>query len=120
MAICSLPVVHESEPGFRGGGAVETLVAGDSVFHNPNQITEHDFDGWVQERGLYFADSWDGNFKPLLSSHDPGDSRLKGGLLRAQYGKGTYIYSGYAFFRQLPAGVPGAIRLYVNLLSAGH
>lgn len=99
---------------------VEILATGDSVFHNPNQITEHDFDGWVQERGLYFADSWDGNFKPLLSSHDPGESPLKGGLLRAQYGKGTYIYAGYAFFRQLPAGVPGAIRLYVNLLNAGH
>jgi LmbE family N-acetylglucosaminyl deacetylase len=99
---------------------VEILAATDSVFHNPNQITEHDFDGWVQERGLYFADSWDSNFKPLLSSHDPGEQALKGGLLRAQYGKGTYIYTGYAFFRQLPAGVPGAIRLYVNLLSAGH
>jgi hypothetical protein len=99
---------------------VEILAATDSVFHNPNQITEHDFDGWAQERGLYFADSWDSNFKPLLSSHDPGEQALKGGLLRAQYGKGTYIYAGYAFFRQLPAGVPGAIRLYVNLLSAGH
>jgi LmbE family N-acetylglucosaminyl deacetylase len=99
---------------------VEILAATDSVFHNPNQITEHDFDGWVQERGLYFADSWDSNFKPLLSSHDPGEQALKGGLLRAQYGKGTYIYAGYAFFRQLPAGVPGAIRLFVNLLSAGH
>jgi hypothetical protein len=99
---------------------VEILAASDSVFHNPNQITEHDFDGWVQERGLYFADSWDNNFKPLLSSHDPGEPALKGGLLRAQYGKGTYIYAGYAFFRQLPAGVPGAIRLYVNLLNAGH
>ncbi len=99
---------------------VEVLAAGDSVFHYPNQITQRDFDGWVQERGLYFADQWDSNFKPLLSSHDPGEQPLKGGLLRAQYGKGTYIYAGYAFFRQLPAGVPGAIRLYVNLLSAGH
>ncbi|HXM21332.1 MAG TPA: PIG-L family deacetylase [Terriglobales bacterium] len=99
---------------------VEILTADDGVFHYPNQITEHDFDGWVQERGLYFMDQWDNNFKPLLASHDPGESPQKGGLLRAQYGKGTYIYTGYAFFRQLPAGVPGAIRLYVNLLSAGH
>ncbi|HEX3352091.1 MAG TPA: PIG-L family deacetylase [Terriglobales bacterium] len=99
---------------------VEILDAGDSVFRNPNQITQRDFDGWVQERGLYFMDHWDSNFKPLLSSHDPGEPPLKGGLLRAQYGKGTYIYTGYAFFRQLPAGVPGAIRLYVNLLNAGH
>ena len=99
---------------------VEILAPDDSVFHYPNQITQRDFDGWVQERGLYFMDQWDSNFKPLLSSHDPGEQPLKGGLLRAQYGKGTYIYTGYAFFRQLPAGVPGAIRLYVNLLSAGH
>jgi hypothetical protein len=99
---------------------VEILAADDSVFRYPNQITPRDFDGWVQERGLYFMEQWDSNFKPLLSSHDPGEPALKGGLLRAQYGKGTYIYTGYAFFRQLPAGVPGAIRLYVNLLNAGH
>ena len=99
---------------------VEVLAPGDSVFHDPNIITPRDFDGWVQERGLYFMDQWDSNFKPLLSSHDPGEPPLKGGLLRAQYGKGTYIFTGYAFFRQLPAGVPGAIRLYVNLLNAGH
>ncbi len=99
---------------------VEILAPEDGIFHYPNQITEHDFDGWVQERGLYFMDQWDDNFKPLLASHDPGESPQKGGLLRAEYGKGTYIYTGYAFFRQLPAGVPGAIRLYVNLLSAGH
>jgi len=99
---------------------VEILAPEDSVFQKPNQITQRDFDGWVQERGLYFMDQWDSNFKPLLSSHDPGEQPLKGGLLRAQYGKGTYIYTGYAFFRQLPAGVPGAIRLYVNLLNAGH
>lgn len=99
---------------------VEILAPEDSVFHYPNQITQRDFEGWVQERGLYFMDQWDGDFRPLLSSHDPGEQPLKGGLLRAQYGKGTYIYTGYAFFRQLPAGVPGAIRLYVNLVRAGH
>jgi LmbE family N-acetylglucosaminyl deacetylase len=99
---------------------VTILAADDSVFHHPNQITQHDFDGWVQERGLYFMDQWDSHFTPLLASNDPGEQPQKGGLLRAQYGKGTYIYTGYAFFRQLPAGVPGAVRLYVNLLSAGH
>jgi len=99
---------------------VEVLAPQDGVFHYPNEITAHDFDGWVQERGLYFMDKWDDHFKPLLSCHDPGEDPQKGGLLRAQYGKGTYIYTGYAFFRQLPAGVPGAVRLYVNLLSAGH
>jgi LmbE family N-acetylglucosaminyl deacetylase len=99
---------------------VEILAPEDGVFHYPNTITARDFDGWVQERGLYFMDKWDEHFKPLLSCHDPKEDAQKGGLLRAQYGKGTYIYTGYAFFRQLPAGVPGAVRLYVNLLSAGH
>src|SRR6266851_2704731 len=99
---------------------VEILAPEDGGFHFPNAITARDFDGWVQERGLYFMGQWDSHFKPLLASHDPGEQPQKGGLLRAQYGKGIYIYTGYAFFRQLPAGVPGAIRLYVNLLSAGH
>jgi len=99
---------------------VDILAPEDGVFHYPNEITARDFDGWVQERGLYFMDKWDEHFKPLLSCHDPGEDAQKGGLLRAQYGKGTYIYTGYSFFRQLPAGVPGAVRLYVNLLSAEH
>ncbi|MFZ0758922.1 MAG: PIG-L family deacetylase [Candidatus Sulfotelmatobacter sp.] len=99
---------------------VTILAPEDGVFHYPNTITAHDFDGWVQERGLYFMDKWDDHFQPLLSCHDPGEDVQKGGLLKAHYGKGTYIYTGYAFFRQLPAGVPGAVRLYVNLLSAGH
>ncbi len=88
------------------------------IFHSPNEITQKDFDGWVQERGLYFMSQWDGNFTPLLESHDPGESEQKGGLLVAHYGKGTYIYTGYAFFRQLPAGVPGAVRLFVNLIGS--
>ncbi len=99
---------------------VEILAPSDSVFSQPNQVSQRDFEGWVQERGLYFMDPWDSNFTALLSSHDPGEAPLNGGLLRAKYGKGTYIYTGYAFFRQLPAGVPGAIRLYVNLLAVGH
>ncbi len=97
---------------------VEILAPGDSIFHYPNTITAADFDGWVQERGLYFMDKWDDRFQPLLSCHDPKEDPQKGGLLRAQYGKGAYIYAAYAFFRQLPAGVPGAVRLYVNILSA--
>ena len=97
---------------------VQILAPEDGIFHTPNEITARDFDGWVQERGLYFMDQWGDQFKPLLSCHDPGEADQQGGLLRAKYGKGTYIYTGYAFFRQLPAGVPGAIRLYVNLLSA--
>ena len=90
------------------------------VFHYPNSIGASDFVGWVQERGLYFMDKWDDHYRPLLACNDPGEDPQKGGLLVAPVGKGYYIYNGYAFFRQLPFGVPGAIRLYVNLLSVGH
>ena len=90
------------------------------VFHYPNPIADSDFSGWVQERGLYFMDKWDDKYTPLLACNDPGESPQKGGLLVAPLGKGYYIYNAYAFFRQLPFGVPGAIRLYVNLLSVGH
>jgi LmbE family N-acetylglucosaminyl deacetylase len=99
---------------------VEILAPEDQVFNWPNKISEKDFDGWVQERGLYFMSEWDAQFKPLLESHDPGEPPQKGGLLLAHYGKGIYIFSAYGFSRQLPAGVPGAIRLFVNLVSAGH
>jgi hypothetical protein len=90
------------------------------IFRYPNTIDQKDFSGWVQERGLYFMDKWDDQYTPLLACNDPGEAPQKGGLLVAPYGKGFYIYNGYAFFRQLPFGVPGAIRLYVNLLSVGH
>jgi len=90
------------------------------VLHYPNHIADADFSGWVQERGLYFMDQWDEKYTPLLACNDPGESPQKGGLLVVPYGKGYYIYNAYAFFRQLPFGVPGAIRLYVNLLSVGH
>ena len=97
---------------------VTILDPANPIFHSPNEITQKDFDGWVQERGLYFMTQWDSNFTPLLESHDPGEGEQKGGLLVAHYGKGTYIYTGYAFFRQLPAGVPGAVRLFVNLIGS--
>jgi hypothetical protein len=99
---------------------VDILAPEERVFSYPNKITAKDFDGWVQERGLYFMTQWDPQFKPLLASNDPGEPPQKGGMLLARYGKGLYIYSGYAFFRQLSAGVPGAVRLFVNLVSAGH
>jgi LmbE family N-acetylglucosaminyl deacetylase len=99
---------------------VEILAPEEQVFNWPNKITQKDFDGWVQERGLYFMSQWDPQFKPLLACNDPGEQPQKGGLLLAHYGKGIYIFSAYGFSRQLPAGVPGAIRLFVNLISAGH
>jgi len=91
-----------------------------AVFRYPNSIAASDFAGWVQERGLYFMDKWDELYTPLLACNDPGEPPQKGGLLVAPDGKGYYIYNAYSFFRQLPFGVPGAIRLYVNLLSVGH
>jgi hypothetical protein len=89
------------------------------LLNYPNKITPQDFDGWVQERGLYFSDQWDPHYETILSCNDPGESAKPGGLLFTRFGKGVYIYTGYSWFRQLPAGVPGAYRLFVNLISAG-
>jgi LmbE family N-acetylglucosaminyl deacetylase len=99
--------------------AMTFLATGHPVLNVPNKITEGDFDGWVQERGIYFPNQWDGHFTPILACHDPGESPLKGSLLVAQFGKGYYVYTGLVFFRQLPAGVPGAYRLFANLVSLG-
>jgi LmbE family N-acetylglucosaminyl deacetylase len=87
------------------------------VFTTPNRIGETDWDGWIQERGLYFANTWAPSYKPLLAMADPGEPERQGSLLVAAVGKGHYIYTGLAFFRQLPAGVPGAYRLFANLLA---
>ena len=84
----------------------------------PNHISEKDFEGWVQERGLNFATKWDPHYQTVLASHDPGEQPLEGGELWTRYGKGVYIFTAYSWFRQLPAGVPGAYRLFANLLSA--
>lgn len=87
-----------------------------SAFTRPNPLGPADWDGWVQERGLYFARTWDRTYAPLLELADPGEPPLHGGLLVKQLGKGTYVYTGISFFRQLPAGVTGAYRLFLNLL----
>ncbi|MHB8753701.1 MAG: PIG-L family deacetylase [Candidatus Acidiferrales bacterium] len=86
----------------------------------PNRITQDDFRGWIQERGLYFWGQWDPRYHAVLAMHDPGEPDALGSLVYARDGKGIYIYTGIAFFRQLPAGVPGAYRLFVNLLSASQ
>jgi hypothetical protein len=83
----------------------------------PNRITEDDFRGWIQERGLYFADHWDPRYDSVLTCHDRNEPPRSGGLLTAKSGKGTFVYCAYAFFRQLPAGVEGAYRLFANILS---
>jgi hypothetical protein len=99
---------------------VRMVAANHPVFRTPNQLGAGDWKGWIQERGLYFARSWDRHFRPLLETHDPGEAPLLGGLLVAPVGKGTYVYTGLSFFRQLPAGVPGAFRLFANLLALGR
>ena len=85
----------------------------------PNRITSADFDGWVQERGLYFMSGWDDRYDTVIACSDPGEDPLEGGLLYARFGKGAYVFTGYSWFRQLPAGVPGAYRIFANLISAG-
>lgn len=88
-----------------------------SALNYPNKITSLDFEGWVQERGLYFPDRWDKQYEPILIGNDPNETPKKGALLAADYGKGKFVYTGLSFFRELPAGVPGAYRLLANLLA---
>jgi hypothetical protein len=90
------------------------------LLHKPNEITGRDFDGWVQERGLYFASKWDPHYETVLECNDPGEPPNQGGMLYTRYGKGVYIFSAYSWFRQLPAGVPGAYRIFANMLSAAR
>jgi len=85
----------------------------------PNKITSADFDGWVEERGHGFLDSWDAGYTALTETADPGQDPQRGGLIATRQGKGTYIYAAYALYRQLPELVPGAYRILANLLSAG-
>ncbi|MBK9177909.1 MAG: PIG-L family deacetylase [Flavobacteriales bacterium] len=87
------------------------------LLNTPNTITAADFEGWVQERGLYFANDFGTNYTPLIAWNDPGEEPLNGALIVADHGKGRFIYTGISFFRQLPAGVPGAYRLFANLIS---
>jgi LmbE family N-acetylglucosaminyl deacetylase len=97
--------------------AVRILAPDHPLMNSPNKITAEDFKGWVQERGLYFPNKWDPAWTPILSSNDPGEKPLDGGLLVAKSGSGYFIYTGYSWFRQLPAGVPGAYRLFANMVS---
>ncbi|MGH9795145.1 MAG: hypothetical protein ACRD5G_10255, partial [Candidatus Acidiferrales bacterium] len=96
---------------------VRLLAPEHALLNVPNRISARDFEGWVQERGLYFWGEFDARYTPLLSMNDPGEKETTGSLVVAQHGRGLYIYTGLSFFRQLPEGVPGAYRLFVNLLS---
>ena len=106
-------ITDESSP-------VKFLRADDPLLNRPNKMTQEDFRGWIQERGLYFWSVYDSKYTSLLAMNDPGEVELDGGLVYTHYGKGTYLYTGLAFFRQLPEGVPGAYRLLINLLSASR
>ncbi len=97
--------------------AVNFLLPGHPVLNYPNPITEKDFDGWIQERGIYFAEQADPAYEQVFSMKDPGESEQKGSLLIAGYGKGKFVYTGLVFFRELPAGVPGAYRLLANIIA---
>ncbi|HNI04381.1 MAG TPA: PIG-L family deacetylase [Flavobacteriales bacterium] len=101
--------VEEAPPTF--------LAMDHPLLNTPNRITAADFDGWVQERGLYFCGNLDPHYTPLIAWNDPGEKPLNGALITCDHGKGRYVYTGISFFRQLPAGVPGAYRLFANLIS---
>ena len=96
---------------------VKMLDSKHPLLNYPNKISLEDFEGWVQERGLYFPKQWDKNFSPLFEMSDPGEQPKRGALLVANYGEGKVVYTGLSFFRQLPAGVPGAYRLFFNLIA---
>ncbi|HEY5233457.1 MAG TPA: PIG-L family deacetylase [Verrucomicrobiae bacterium] len=98
---------------------VTFLAPDNAALTTPNRLAPDDFKGWVQERGAYFPSSWDEHYAAVLAMNDPGEEPLKGSVLVARYGKGYFVYTGLAFFRQLPAGVPGAYRLFANLVSLG-
>ena len=97
---------------------VQILDAAHPLLTAPNKITERDWSHWVQERGLYFPNEWDTKYQTVIATNDPGEPSKPGGLLYAKHGKGAFVYTGYAWWRQLPAGVPGAMRLFANLVSA--
>jgi len=98
---------------------VKILAKDHPLMNFPNKITQKDFEGWTQERGLYFPDEWSSEYTPILSMQDKGETPKEGSLLVAPYGEGHYIYTGLSFFRELPAGVSGAYRLFSNMLSIG-
>jgi LmbE family N-acetylglucosaminyl deacetylase len=98
--------------------AVQFLEPSSPILNWPNKISSKDFDGWIQERGVYFSDKWAAEYKPVLGMRDPGENEdRKGSLLISEYGKGRFIYTGLALFRQLPAGVGGAYRLFANIIA---
>ncbi|MFT4987016.1 MAG: hypothetical protein ACI8U0_002662 [Flavobacteriales bacterium] len=117
---CPFPITLSRDRVTEEDAQVKFLSRSHPVLNTPNKLSEADFDNWVQERGLYFPSEWDEKYQTVLSWHDTGDTPKDGSLLIAKYGEGNYVYTGISFFRELPAGVPGAYRLLVNLISLGQ
>jgi LmbE family N-acetylglucosaminyl deacetylase len=113
------PITTGSERVTVEEAPVQFLIPGSPLLHQPNEITARDFEGWIQERGLYFASKWDEHYQPLFETHDPMEKPQTGSTLYTRYGKGAYVFTTFSWFRELPAGVPGAFRIFANLLSAG-
>ncbi len=113
------PITTGSERVTVEDAPVQLLIPASPLLHQPNEITARDFEGWIQERGLYFASKWDEHYQPLFETHDPMEKPQTGSTLYARYGKGAYVFTAFSWFRELPAGVPGAFRIFANLLSAG-
>jgi hypothetical protein len=96
---------------------VKFLDPGNSLMNFPNKINQKDFDNWIQERSTYQAENYEENYKTLFAMHDANEGATEGSLIYTDYGKGRFVYSGLVFFRELPAGVPGAFRLFANLIA---
>lgn len=118
-AVAPYPLKLSKDRVTNENAEVRIIMPFHEILNYPNKITENDFKGWVQERGLYFPNEWDSHFIAVLSMNDTNESAKKGSLLLAKYGKGNFIYTGLSFFRELPAGVPGAYKLFANMISIG-
>jgi hypothetical protein len=114
------PIILGDERVTEEDAKITFLLPKHPLLNFPNRITQKDFTGWVQERGLYFPKEWDPHYAAVLSTNDTGEPPLKGGLLVAPYGRGNYIYTSYVWYRQLRAGLPGGFRMFANLISYGR
>ncbi len=119
-ALAPYPIILGSERITDEKASIRFLAPRHPLMNFPNRIHQADFENWIQERGLYYPKEWDSRYTALFSSNDPGEQPLRGGLLVAQYGKGNYIYTSMVWYRQLRAGVPGAYRMFANMISYGH
>jgi hypothetical protein len=114
------PIVVGDERVTDETAPIQFLLPRHPLLNTPNRITQADFANWIQERGLYYPKEWDSHYSALFSTNDPGEAPLRGGLLVAPYGKGNYIYTSMVWYRELRAGVPGAYRMFANMVSYGH